>query len=141
LHPSSGTCGGLKLFQVDRMDLAHHLDMSAFFFSDRPCVRHADIEMTYARLNEQYRFGVFKALDRDRTDMAASPGMRRHRAVIHCAKPGMTIIPQEAEALSKCAPLCLQNPEEVLVVDEMPKNHAGKILKRELKKTFRQGNG
>ncbi len=34
------------------MNLAHHLEQSAFFFPDRPAVRQEGLEMTYARLND-----------------------------------------------------------------------------------------
>jgi long-chain acyl-CoA synthetase len=34
------------------MNLAHHLEQSAFFFPDRPAIRQAGVEMTYAQLND-----------------------------------------------------------------------------------------
>jgi long-chain acyl-CoA synthetase len=35
------------------MNLAHNLELSAFFFPDRPAVRQGSLEMTYAQLNDQ----------------------------------------------------------------------------------------
>jgi long-chain acyl-CoA synthetase len=35
------------------MNLAHNLELSAFFFPNRPAVRQGSIEMTYAQLNDQ----------------------------------------------------------------------------------------
>jgi long-chain acyl-CoA synthetase len=35
------------------MNLAHHLELSAFFFPDRAAVRQGSLEMTYAQLNDQ----------------------------------------------------------------------------------------
>ena len=34
------------------MNLAHHLEQSAFFFPDRPAVCQGGVETTYARLND-----------------------------------------------------------------------------------------
>ena len=35
------------------MNLAHNLEASAFFFPDRPALRQAGSEWTYAQLNDQ----------------------------------------------------------------------------------------
>ena len=35
------------------MNLAHNLELSAFFFPDRPALRQSGLEMTYAQLNDQ----------------------------------------------------------------------------------------
>ena len=54
-------------------------------------------------------------------------------------KPGMKIVPDELKSLLKSRLSAFKVPKEFFVVDEMPKNPAGKILKRELKKRFVDG--
>jgi long-chain acyl-CoA synthetase len=51
-------------------------------------------------------------------------------------KPGMKIDPEELKSLLKPRLSAFKVPKEFFVIDEMPKNPAGKILKRELKKKF-----
>jgi len=51
-------------------------------------------------------------------------------------KPGKKIVPQDLKALVKARLSAFKVPKEFFVVDEMPKNPAGKILKRELKEKF-----
>jgi long-chain acyl-CoA synthetase len=51
-------------------------------------------------------------------------------------KPGKKIIPQDLKLLVKARLSVFKVPKEFFVVDEMPKNPAGKILKRELKEKF-----
>ena len=55
-------------------------------------------------------------------------------------KPGQKIVPDELKSLLKSRLSAFKVPKEFFVVDEMPKNPAGKILKRELKKKFVGGN-
>jgi long-chain acyl-CoA synthetase len=55
-------------------------------------------------------------------------------------KPGMKIVPEELKALLKSRLSSFKVPKEFFVVEEMPKNPAGKILKRELKKKFVGGD-
>ena len=55
-------------------------------------------------------------------------------------KPGKQIVPQDLKALVKARLSAFKVPKEFFVVDEMPKNPAGKILKRELKEKFVGGN-
>jgi long-chain acyl-CoA synthetase len=54
-------------------------------------------------------------------------------------KPGKKIVPQDLKALVKARLSAFKVPKEFFVVDEMPKNPAGKILKRELKEKFVAG--
>jgi len=54
-------------------------------------------------------------------------------------KPGKKIVPQDLKALVKARLSAFKVPKEFFVVDEMPKNPAGKILKRELKEKFAGG--
>jgi len=54
-------------------------------------------------------------------------------------KPGKKIAPQDLKALVKARLSAFKVPKEFFVVDEMPKNPAGKILKRELKEKFAGG--
>lgn len=51
-------------------------------------------------------------------------------------KPGKRIVPEDLKALLKSRLSAFKVPKEFFVIDEMPKNPAGKILKRELKKKF-----
>jgi long-chain acyl-CoA synthetase len=51
-------------------------------------------------------------------------------------KPGKRIVPEDLKSLLKSRLSAFKVPKEYFVVDEMPKNPAGKILKRELKKKF-----
>jgi len=54
-------------------------------------------------------------------------------------KPGKKIDSQDLKAFVKGRLSAFKVPKEFLVVDEMPKNPAGKILKRELKEKFLVG--
>jgi len=49
-------------------------------------------------------------------------------------KPGQTIFPDEVRAFLKMKLSSFKVPKECIVIKEMPKSHAGKILKRELGK-------
>jgi long-chain acyl-CoA synthetase len=51
-------------------------------------------------------------------------------------KPEKKIVPQDLKAFVKARLSAFKVPKEFFVVDEMPKNPAGKILKRELKERF-----
>ncbi len=51
-------------------------------------------------------------------------------------RPGQTIIPEDLSAFLKARLSPFKAPKEYVVVDELPKSAAGKILKRELKKQF-----
>ena len=54
-------------------------------------------------------------------------------------KPGKEIVPQDLKALVKARLSAFKVPKEFFVVNELPKNPAGKILKRELKEKFIAG--
>jgi long-chain acyl-CoA synthetase len=51
-------------------------------------------------------------------------------------KPGVKIVPDDLKPLLKARLSAFKVPKQFFVVDEMPKNPAGKILKRELRKRF-----
>jgi len=51
-------------------------------------------------------------------------------------KPGKTILPDQLKTFLKARLSPFKVPKEYFVVDDMPKNPAGKILKRELRKKF-----
>lgn len=55
-------------------------------------------------------------------------------------KPGMTIAPEDLKSFLKPYLSAFKVPKEFFVIDEMPKNPAGKILKRELKRQFIGGS-
>jgi long-chain acyl-CoA synthetase len=56
------------------------------------------------------------------------------------SKPGMKIIPEDLKPLLKARLSAFKVPKEFVTIDEMPKNPAGKILKRELKRQLIDGN-
>jgi long-chain acyl-CoA synthetase len=56
------------------------------------------------------------------------------------AKPGMRIIREDLKPLLKARLSAFKVPKEFLTIDEMPKNPAGKILKRELRRQLIEGN-
>jgi long-chain acyl-CoA synthetase len=56
-------------------------------------------------------------------------------------KPGKTIVSEELKTYLKSRLSAFKVPKQYIVVDEMPKNPAGKILKRELKKAFYDPKG
>ncbi len=51
-------------------------------------------------------------------------------------KPGQKIVPEELKAFLKSRLSSFKVPKEYIVVSELPKSPAGKILKRELKKEY-----
>ncbi len=51
-------------------------------------------------------------------------------------RPGRTIVPEDLNLFLKARLSPFKVPKEYLVVEEMPKNATGKILKRELRKQF-----
>jgi len=51
-------------------------------------------------------------------------------------KPGQKIVPEELKAFLKSRLSPFKVPKEYIVVNELPKSPAGKILKRELKKEY-----
>ncbi len=55
-------------------------------------------------------------------------------------KPGQKIVPEELKAFLKSRLSPFKVPKEYIVVRELPKSPAGKILKRELKKEYRKGS-
>jgi long-chain acyl-CoA synthetase len=57
-----------------------------------------------------------------------------------CPKPGQKIVPEELKTFLKSRLSPFKVPKEYIVVSELPKSPAGKILKRELKKRFIKGN-
>jgi len=52
------------------------------------------------------------------------------------AKPGKTIAPDSIKAFLKTRLSGFKVPKQIVVVDELPKSQAGKILKREVKKQY-----
>jgi long-chain acyl-CoA synthetase len=56
------------------------------------------------------------------------------------SKPGMKIIPEDLKPLLKARLSAFKVPKEFLTIDEMPKNPAGKILKRELRRQLIERN-
>jgi long-chain acyl-CoA synthetase len=61
-------------------------------------------------------------------------------AAVIVPKPGMRIVPEDLKSLLKAHLSGFKVPKEFLMIEEMPKNPAGKILKRELKKRFVRGD-
>ena len=55
-------------------------------------------------------------------------------------KPGCVIVPDEMRSFLKSSLSSYKVPKEVVIVDEMPKSPAGKILKRDLKKRYLEEN-
>jgi long-chain acyl-CoA synthetase len=55
-------------------------------------------------------------------------------------KPGKKIVPEDLKPVLKARLSAFKVPKEFFVIHEMPKNPAGKILKRELRKRFIEGN-
>jgi len=55
-------------------------------------------------------------------------------------KPGQEIIPEELKTFLKSRLSPFKVPKEYIVVSELPKSPAGKILKRELRKRFLDRN-
>jgi long-chain acyl-CoA synthetase len=51
-------------------------------------------------------------------------------------KPGQKIVPEELKAFLKSRLSPFKVPKEYIVVNELPKSDAGKVLKRELKKQY-----
>ena len=56
-------------------------------------------------------------------------------------KPGRTIAPEDVKSFLKTKLSPFKVPKVYMTVKEMPKSPAGKILKRELKRRFTDGNG
>ena len=54
-------------------------------------------------------------------------------------KPGKKIVPDELKTFLKSRLSPFKVPKEYIVMSELPKNPAGKILKRELRKRFTGG--
>jgi len=55
-------------------------------------------------------------------------------------KPGKTIFPDELKSFLKSRLSPFKIPKEYIVLSDMPKNAAGKILKRELRKQYLKGS-
>ena len=55
-------------------------------------------------------------------------------------KPGQNIVPEEVKSFLKTRLSPFKVPKEYIILSELPKSPAGKILKRELKKRFIDGN-
>jgi len=51
-------------------------------------------------------------------------------------KPGQKIVPEELKAFLKSRLSSFKVPKEYIVVNDLPKSAAGKVLKRELKKQY-----
>jgi long-chain acyl-CoA synthetase len=62
-------------------------------------------------------------------------------AVFILPKQGQAITPETLKSYLKSRLSSFKVPKEYIIVSEMPKSPAGKILKRELKKRFIDGNG
>jgi acyl-CoA synthetase (AMP-forming)/AMP-acid ligase II len=52
------------------------------------------------------------------------------------ARPGQEIVPEELKIFLKARLSAYKVPKQYLIVEELPKSGAGKILKRELRKQF-----
>ena len=55
-------------------------------------------------------------------------------------KPGQKVVPEELKAFLKTRLSPFKVPKEYIILDELPKSPAGKILKRELKKNYLEGS-
>ena len=55
-------------------------------------------------------------------------------------KPGQNVVPEELKSFLKTRLSPFKVPKEYIILSELPKSPAGKILKRELKKRFIDGN-
>ena len=55
-------------------------------------------------------------------------------------KPGQKVVSEELKAYLKTRLSPFKVPKEYIILDELPKSPAGKILKRELRKKFMDGN-
>jgi len=51
-------------------------------------------------------------------------------------KPGQKVTPEELKTFLKARLSPFKVPKEYIILDELPKSSAGKILKRELKKKY-----
>jgi len=60
-------------------------------------------------------------------------------AAVMVAKQGKTIVPDEVKALLKSRLSPFKVPKQYIVVSELPKSPAGKILKREIRKQLAEG--
>jgi len=56
-------------------------------------------------------------------------------------KPGQKVVPEELKTFLKTRLSPFKVPKEYIILNELPKSPAGKILKRELRKRFIDGNG
>jgi long-chain acyl-CoA synthetase len=61
-------------------------------------------------------------------------------AAVIVPKPGMRIVPEDLKSLLKARLSGFKVPKVFFMIEEMPKNPAGKILKRELKKRLVGGD-
>jgi long-chain acyl-CoA synthetase len=55
-------------------------------------------------------------------------------------KPGQNVVPEELKSFLKTRLSPFKVPKEYIILSELPKSPAGKILKRELRKRFIDGN-
>jgi len=55
-------------------------------------------------------------------------------------KPGQKVVPEELKTFLKTRLSPFKVPKEYIILDDLPKSPAGKILKRELRKKFIDGN-
>jgi len=55
------------------------------------------------------------------------------------ARPGQTVVPHDIKSFLKTKLSPFKVPKEYIVIEDMPKSPAGKILKRELRKRFSSG--
>jgi long-chain acyl-CoA synthetase len=55
-------------------------------------------------------------------------------------KPGQKVVPEELKAFLKTRLSPFKVPKEYIIMNELPKSPTGKILKRELRKRFMDGN-
>ena len=62
-------------------------------------------------------------------------------AVCIVPRPGHSVVPEELRSFLKSRLSPFKVPKEYVVVSELPKSAAGKILKRQLKKQFPEGPG
>jgi long-chain acyl-CoA synthetase len=55
-------------------------------------------------------------------------------------KPGQKVVPEELKTFLKTRLSPFKVPKEYIILNELPKSPTGKILKRELRKRFMDGN-
>lgn len=120
------------------MNLATNLEASACFFPDNPAVRQGNLVSTHAQLNERANripTGLMK--------MGVASGEHVGLCALNSADWIVFyfgVLKAGAVAVTLPGTLTKKVPKEFFMIEEMPKNPAGKILKRELKKRLVGGD-